>query len=102
MGDDETVPPDHDLPPDDRPEAAVSERSLSLMNEAMFTVDLQVRRARGREPEDDAFVMRWWADLQFLIVASVDTSKPAIRSTGQNRPSGGASETGEFYLAASS
>jgi hypothetical protein len=69
LDDDEQLPPDHQLPPDDRPAAAVSERALSLMNEAMFTVDLQTRRVRGREPEDEVFAMRWWADLQFLIVA---------------------------------
>lgn len=69
MGDDEQLPPDHQLPADDRPAAAVSDRALSLMNEAMFTVDLQTRRVRGREPEGEVFVMRWWADLQFLIVA---------------------------------
>jgi hypothetical protein len=45
------------------------ERARSLANEAMFTVSLQCRRIRSKEPEDDVFVMRWWADLQFLIVA---------------------------------
>jgi hypothetical protein len=35
----------------------------------MFTVALQRRRIRSKEPEDDVFVMRWWADLQFYIVA---------------------------------
>ncbi|HXJ18984.1 MAG TPA: hypothetical protein VMT03_02035 [Polyangia bacterium] len=69
MDDDPSLPPDDQLPPDDRPDAAVSDRALSLANEAMFTVDLQVRRVRGHEPEDEVFVLRWWADLQFLIVA---------------------------------
>ncbi len=50
-------------------DAATLERARSLANEAMFTVALQRRRIRFREPEDDVFVMRWWADLQFLIVA---------------------------------
>jgi hypothetical protein len=45
------------------------ERAFSLANEAMFTVALQVRRLRSSEPEDETFVFRWWADLQFLIVA---------------------------------
>ena len=44
-------------------------RAHSLANEAMFTVALQCRRLRTQEPEDGTFVMRWWADLQFLIVA---------------------------------
>jgi hypothetical protein len=45
------------------------ERARSLANEAMFTVALQRRRIRSKEPEDAAFVMRWWADLQFFVVA---------------------------------
>lgn len=49
--------------------AATLERARSLANEAMFTVALQRRRIRSDEPEDDVFVMRWWADLQFFIVA---------------------------------
>jgi hypothetical protein len=49
--------------------AATLERARSLANEAMFTVALQRRRIRSEEPEDGVFVMRWWADLQFLIVA---------------------------------
>jgi hypothetical protein len=35
----------------------------------MYTVALQVRRLGSEEPEDSTFVLRWWADLQFLIVA---------------------------------
>ena len=42
---------------------------MSLASEAMFTVELQRRRAKGMEPEDDTFANRWWIDLQFLIVA---------------------------------
>jgi hypothetical protein len=53
-------------PPSD---AAVAERAYSLCNEAVFTIALQCRRIRSVEPEDDTFVFRWWADLQFLIVA---------------------------------
>lgn len=49
--------------------AATLERAKSLANEAMFTVALQRRRIRSDEPEDNVFVMRWWADLQFFIVA---------------------------------
>ena len=50
-------------------EAATLGRARSLAFDARFTVALQRRRIRSREPEDDVFVMRWWADLQFLIVA---------------------------------
>lgn len=35
----------------------------------MHTIALQVRRLESEEPEDKTFVLRWWADLQFLIVA---------------------------------
>jgi hypothetical protein len=55
---------------DDVPsDGAILERAFSLANEAMFTVALQRGRVRGTEPEDESFVFRWWADLQFLIVA---------------------------------
>jgi len=50
-------------------DAVIMERARSFANEAMFTVALQRRRIRSSEPEDDVFVMRWWADLQFFIVA---------------------------------
>lgn len=30
---------------------------------------LQHRRLRQSEPEDEVFVFRWWADLQFFIIA---------------------------------
>lgn len=45
------------------------ERACSLANEAILTIELQRRRLRSNEPEDCSFVFRWWADLQFLIVA---------------------------------
>lgn len=50
-------------------DAATLERAYSLVNEAMKTVALQMRRARSSEPEDQTFAFRWWADLQFLMVA---------------------------------
>jgi hypothetical protein len=54
----------------DRPsDGAILERAFSLVNEAMFTVALQVRRLDSTEPEDKEFALRWWVDLQFLIVA---------------------------------
>lgn len=48
---------------------AILERSRSLANETMWTIALQDRRLGTTEPEDHEFVFRWWADLQFLIVA---------------------------------
>ena len=50
-------------------DAVVLERAWSLVNEAMFTIALQHRRLHSIEPEDDIFILRWWADLQLLIVA---------------------------------
>ena len=50
-------------------DAAMIERSWSLMNESMRAIDLQRRRLRSIEPEDAEFIFRWWVDLQFLIVA---------------------------------
>jgi len=50
-------------------DAAILERAFNLVNEAMFTVTLQRRRLRSVEPEDKEFIFRWWADLQFYIIA---------------------------------
>jgi hypothetical protein len=35
----------------------------------MWTAALQRRRLKTKEPEDDQFLFRIWADLQFLIVS---------------------------------
>src|SRR2546421_5645134 len=51
------------------PEGSTLERARSLTNEAMWTVKLQYQRLGRSEPEDDVFVMRWWADLEFFLVA---------------------------------
>ena len=53
------------MPPSD--EATIT-RAASLANEAVFAVALQCRRLRSSEPEDALFVMRWWADVQLLVV----------------------------------
>jgi hypothetical protein len=50
-------------------DTVILERAISLVNEAMFTVELQRRRVRSTEPEDERFIFRRWADLQFLVVA---------------------------------
>jgi hypothetical protein len=86
MSTDGKVPPDDELPPDDRPAAWTSERSLSLANEAMFTIDLQIRRARNREPEDETFAARWWVDLQFLIVALARLEKAGRTASKHGLP----------------
>jgi hypothetical protein len=52
-----------------RPNDAELERAKRLANRQMFTIQLQIRRIRSKEPEDAVFIFRWWADLQFLIVA---------------------------------
>jgi hypothetical protein len=52
----------------DEIDAAVLERAKSLANRACFTVALQRRRLQSEEPEDDTFIFRWWADLEFLVV----------------------------------
>jgi hypothetical protein len=38
-----------------------------LASNALYAVDLQLRRIRGAEPEDDEFLFRKWMDIQFLI-----------------------------------
>lgn len=50
-------------------DAAILERAFSLVDEAAHTIVLQRRRLGSKEPEDEVFIFRWWADLQFFIVA---------------------------------
>ncbi|MFQ5450838.1 MAG: hypothetical protein ACE5E9_09420 [Nitrospinaceae bacterium] len=50
-------------------DAVILERALSFAKVEMHTIGLQCRRLRTKEPEDEEFRLRWWADLQFLIVA---------------------------------
>jgi len=53
----------------DSPSAAATiDRAFNLANEAMFTIAMQCRRLRCVEPEDHDFILRWWADLQFLLI----------------------------------
>jgi hypothetical protein len=57
-----------------------------LANQELHALALQRRRLRTAEPEDEQFVLRWWADLQFFIVAlrrfrravEIATAIPAI------------------------
>lgn len=48
---------------------ATYERARRLANVANWSVHLQCRRLESSEPEDAAFVLRRWADFDFLIVA---------------------------------
>jgi hypothetical protein len=49
--------------------AATYERDRRLANMSLWAINLQCRRLRSSEPEDDDFVFRKWADFDFLIVA---------------------------------
>ncbi|WP_144007161.1 hypothetical protein [Pelomonas sp. KK5] len=49
--------------------AATYERARRLANLAVWSVDLQCRRLRSTEPEDEVFLFRKWADFGFLVVA---------------------------------
>jgi hypothetical protein len=48
---------------------AILERASSMANQALWTARLQRRRLSSTEPEDDEFIFRFWADLEFLILA---------------------------------
>lgn len=48
---------------------ATYERARRLANVAIWSVDLQCRRLRTTEPEDATFVLRRWADFDFLVVS---------------------------------
>jgi hypothetical protein len=48
---------------------ATYERACRLANVAMWSIDLQCRRLRTSEPEDEKFILRKWADFDFLIVS---------------------------------
>ena len=65
--------------------AATLERARSLTNEAMLAVVLQRRRLTTREPEDDKFVFRPWADFQFFIVALRRLRRAAAIAADQPR-----------------
>lgn len=52
----------------DEIDAAALERAKSLANWACYTIALQRRRLQSGEPEDETFIFRWWADLEFLVV----------------------------------
>lgn len=53
----------------DPSDTAILERVKSLSNRAIFTIALQHRRLRMEETEDNDFIFRFQADLEFLMVA---------------------------------
>jgi hypothetical protein len=71
--------------PRDQPtDAAIAERSQSFANEAMHMIALQHRRIRSTEPEDEVFVFRFWADLQFFIISLRRLHRAAARAATPN------------------
>ncbi len=50
-------------------EISVYKRAMRLASLAMWTLNLQLRRLRTTEPEDDEFIKRKIADFQFYILA---------------------------------
>jgi len=48
---------------------ATYERARRLANIAVWSIELQCRRLESAEPEDTRFVLRRWADFDYLIVA---------------------------------
>lgn len=58
--------------------AATYERARRLANVEVWTIALQVRRLRSKEPEDGDFHFRKWADFQFLIVALTRLRRAAV------------------------
>lgn len=61
--------------------AATYERARRLANIAIWTIGLQRRRLRTKEPEDGKFLFRRWADFQFLIVALTRLRRAAVLAT---------------------
>jgi murein L,D-transpeptidase YcbB/YkuD len=61
--------------------AATYERARRLANIAVWTIVLQHRRLRTREPEDGEFLFRRWADFQFLIVALTRLRRAGVLAT---------------------
>jgi hypothetical protein len=47
---------------------AILERAVRLGSDSLYGIALQVRRLKGKEPEDEEWWARIWIDFQFLIV----------------------------------
>ena len=48
---------------------SIYERARRLANVSLWSINLQCRRLRSTEPEDDGFVFGKWTDFDFLIIA---------------------------------
>jgi hypothetical protein len=57
---------------------ATYERARRLANVLAWTISLQCRRIRSSEPEDGKFLLRRWADYEFLINALSRLRKVAV------------------------
>lgn len=53
-------------------------RAITRANRAMFAVDMQLRRLRTSEQEDDTFLGRREADFEFLVVAATRLRRAAV------------------------
>lgn len=53
-------------------------RARRLANISLWTVQLQCRRLRAKEPEDSEFLFRRWTDFQFLIIALTRLRRAAV------------------------
>lgn len=45
----------------------VIDRAVRLGSNALYAIDLQIRRIASSEPEDEEFLFRPWMDIQYLI-----------------------------------
>jgi hypothetical protein len=59
------------------PERLSQDGSLAPANIANWSVHLQYRRLESSDPEDAAFVLRRWADFDFMIVALIRLRRAA-------------------------
>lgn len=57
------------IEPDVPSDGAILERAMSYGNTAIFTIELQRRRLKTEEPEDNVFILRYTIDFEFLVVA---------------------------------
>lgn len=62
--------------------AATYERARRLANIAVWSVELQCRRLRSAEPEDEVFVLRKLTDFTFLVVSLTRLRRAAQLAAG--------------------
>ncbi|ESZ99708.1 hypothetical protein ThrDRAFT_02702 [Frankia casuarinae] len=49
-------------------EIEVLNRAVRLASNSLYVIDIQIRRIAGDEPEDEDYLFRVWADIDFLII----------------------------------